>query len=517
MSASKTIGRAAAVVSLGILLSRVLGYGRTLILAALLGVSADSDLYVAAFFIPDLLFFLMAGGYLSITLVPLLTDRMESGGLEDARRAFTAVFRVVVGLMVVLTLILIAFAGPLTRAVFPEFSGDELARLVNMMRITFTSQVFFVAGTMLMASQYASRRFLIPTLAPLLYNLGIIAGGLIGAMVGDPTPESFLWGGLAGAVVGNFGIQVIGSRRAGFGLASGVPMRHPVIRAYFVLALPLMIGQSAVALDEQWPRVFGQFAGDGASSALYYARILNMLPVGVIAQAAGVAAFPFLAGLFSAGKLGEMRATVLRSVRSTVAIGGLAAALVVTMAFPLVRVAYQWGAFGSTNTDSVARLLVYYALSIPFWAAHQVYTRAFYAQKRMWTPVLIGTAVTAIVIPMLFFAVNRFGASGVAVGSTIGVALYTVAIATAWHRHSDPNELSDLFGSLARTLAASVTAGAGALIGLEIASRLMSGRLLPSVVAGALGGLLYLAAGRLLKMSELDPIWSRLGRASSPR
>ena len=517
MGESNSIGKAAAVVSVGILLSRVLGYGRTLILAALLGVSTDSDLYVDAFFIPDMLFFLMAGGYLSITLVPLLTDRLQSEGEEGARRAFTAVFRVVVGLTVVVTLVLLAVARPLTEGVFPSVTGGDLTRLVSMMRVTFVSQVFFIAGTLLMASQYTKRRFLTPTLAPLVYNLGIIGGGVVGAIAGDPSPESFVWGGLVGAIVGNFGIQWLGSRRAGFALTRPVPLRHPVIRDYFVLALPLMIGQSAVALDEQWPRVFGQFAGDGGESALYYARILNMVPVGVIAQAAGVAAFPFLAELFSAGKLDELRATVLRSVRSAVAIGGLALALIVAASVPLVRIAYQWGAFESSNTDLVSRLLMIYAISIPFWAAHQVYTRAFYAEKRMWTPVLIGTAVTIVLVPLLFLSVDRYGAPGVASMSTLGVAAYTIAIATAWHRRGSREEGRTLIASLARTVTASMaaafTAGGVIAAGVILGTSLLG----TSTLAGLVGIATYLAVAKAVKMSELDPLWAMLGRVISRR
>lgn len=517
MSESKTIGRAAAIVSVGILLSRVLGYARTLILAGLLGVSTESDLYVAAFFIPDLLFFLMAGGYLSITLVPLLTDRLQSDGPEAAKRAFTAVFRVVVGLMIAITIGLLVAAQPITEAVFPKFAGADLERLVGMMRVTFVSQIFFVAGTLLMASQYAKRRFLTPTLAPLVYNLGIITGGVVGAVAGDPSPESFIWGGLVGAIVGNFAIQLVGSHRAGFGLTRAVPLRHPVIRDYFVLALPLMIGQSAVALDEQWPRIFGQFAGQGGLSALYYARILNMLPVGVIAQAAGVAAFPFLAGLFSAGRIPEMRDTVLRSARSAVAIGGLAMALVVAASFPLVRIAYQWGAFDNNDTDLVSRLLTIYALSIPFWAAHQVYTRAFYAQKRMWTPVLIGTAVTVVLVPLLFLGVNLYGAPGVAAISTLGVAVYTIAIAVAWHRHGPREESRALMASLARTAAASFVAAfaAGGIIAAGVI--LGPNLLITSTAAGLVGAAAYLTTGRMLKMSELDPLWDRVRAITSRR
>jgi putative peptidoglycan lipid II flippase len=290
-------------------------------------------------------------------------------------------------------------------------------------------------------------------------------------------------------------------------------MRHPAVRAYFLLALPLMVGQSAVALDEQWPRYFGQFVGSGAQSSLYYARILNMLPVGVIAQAAGVAAFPFLAGLFSAGKSAEMRAVVVRSVRATVAVAGLASALVIVMAFPLVRIAFQWGAFERGDTDAVSRLLVFYAFSIPFWAAHQVYTRAFYAQQRMWTPVVIGSVITAAVIPSMFYAVDRFGASGIAVVSTISIALYTVAIAAAWHWGHVRSEGPEVGRSLARTFASAAVAGGAAAVTLATTAGIA--RIWSSLFAGAIGAVAYIAVGRSLVMSELDPVLDRIRRSGA--
>jgi putative peptidoglycan lipid II flippase len=506
MTGSKTIGRAALVVSIGVLLSRVLGYVRTLILAGLLGVGADTDLYAAAFTIPDILFFLMAGGYLSITLVPLLAGHVQSGDRQAAGAAFTAVFRVVVGAMVILTLVLIAAAHPITAAVFPEISGESLDRLVAMMRVTFASQVFFMAGTMFMAAQYAHRRFLIPTLAPLIYNVGIIFGGLVGARLGDPSPESFIWGGFAGAAIGNFAIQMWGARRSGVWFTRRAGLWPPVVTEYFTLAFPLMIGQSAVALDESWPRIFGQFAGEEAISELYFARTLNMLPVGVIAQAAGVAAYPFLAGLVAEGNVEQFRATVVRSVRAAIAVGGLAAGLVIALSVPIVGAAFEYGRFDADDTLAVGELLAIFAITIPFWAANQVYTRAFYAQRRMWPPVIIGTLVTVAVVPILWFGVNRLGAPGVALGSTIGLVLYTLVIAVTWHRSGTSGR--PVLGVAVKALAATALAGATAF-GVAM---LLDGSLavVRGMVAAPAGAVVYLVVGRLLGLQETAAVAKRL-------
>lgn len=505
---SRSIGRAALLVSVGVLLSRVLGYARTLVLGSLLGVGAESALYATAFTLPDILFFLMAGGYLSITLVPLLAGHLEAGDRHAAGRAFTAVFRVVVGLMVVLTAVLVAAAEPVTAAVFPEIGGADLDRLTGMMRVTFGSQVFFLAGTLFMAVQYAHKRFLVPTMAPLIYNIGIIAGGLVGAIGGEPRPEAFIWGGFVGAGIGNFALQAWGARRAGVWFEAGTPWGGRPLRDYFALALPLMIGQSAVALDESWPRIFGQFAGTEAISRLFFARTLNMLPVGMIAQAAGVAAYPFLAGLVASGSLDQYRATVIRSVRASIAVAGAAAAVVIPLAGPIVATAFQYGEFDAADTASVGPLLAIYAVSIPFWAAHQVYTRSFYAQRRMWTPVVIGTAVTTVVVPVLWFGVQRWGAAGVAGGSTFGVALYTAAIGLAWHRSE--GGLADVGAVVTRALAATLVAAAATLGVAALAADLVPiGR---GVVAAPVGIVVYLVAGRLLGLEEIEAVIRRLRR-----
>lgn len=173
------MGRAALIVSGGILLSRVLGFAREVALAGLLGRSIEADLYQHAFAIPDFLFFLMAGGYLTITFVPIISRHLAEGNPQEANRSFTAVLKVVGGAMLVVTAITFILARPIAEKVFAEVSADHMDDLVRLIRIILPAQFFFVIGSLLMAVQYAHRRFVIPTLAPLIYNVGIIAGGLI--------------------------------------------------------------------------------------------------------------------------------------------------------------------------------------------------------------------------------------------------------------------------------------------------------------------------------------------------
>lgn len=502
---SSTLGRAALVVSGGILASRILGFLRDVVLAGLLGRTIEADLYQAAFTIPDFLFFLMAGGYLTITFVPIMSRYLASGDIAEANRSFTAVARVVAGLTLVATVIALIAARPITERVFPRIPPERIPELVSLVRIILPAQFFFVLGSLLMAVQYSHRRFLIPSLAPLIYNVAIIAGGLVSWAMDDPGPAGFVWGALAGAVTGNFGLQWWGARRLGTRLQAKVPLRHPSVPEYFTLALPLMIGQSAIALDEVFVRVFGQLGGVGDISGLTYARRVNMVPVGVIAQAAGVASYPFLAGLFAEGKLEAMRATVARAVRSSLVVAGLGAAGVVGLALPIVQIAFQRGEFNPGDTAATSGLLAIYGLSVPMWAAHQVYTRGFYAQRRMWLPVGIGTAITVLAIPLYLAGGSMLGAAGVAWASVAVMAVYAVAIGWWWHRTVP---LGEVGATLGRMMAAAVPSG---LAGWGVTRWLMDGEPGSTPLAAAVllgGGLLtvavYWGVLRLAGAPELD-------------
>jgi putative peptidoglycan lipid II flippase len=446
------------VVSAGILASRVLGMLRNVALAGLLGNTLEGDTFQAAFVIPDVLFYLMAGGYLTVTFIPILTRHLVRGDEEEGNRAFAAVFRPVAIAMVLLTVLAMIFAESLTDLVYPRFDSSQAAEVVRLTRIVLPAQIFFVLGSLWMAVQYAHQRFAIPAVAPVVYNLGIIAGGLISWATGSASAAGFAWGAVGGAFVGNFALQWYGAHRAGFRWVRGVPVRHPALREYLVLAVPLMLGQSIAVLDEQFVRLFGQLTDEGGISALTYARRLNMLPVGVIAQTAGVAAYPFLARLAEEGKLRELAATVTKTIRYTFFVSAPVVAAVLALSLPAVRVVYERGEFGPQDTVLTATALIFYGLSIPAWGAHQIYARAFYARRQMWTPVIIGTVGTGAAVGVYWW-LSRYDEAGFALASTVAMALYTVALAVAWHWRTDRAGVSTILSSVARSgLSAAVAA-----------------------------------------------------------
>ena len=380
-SLNRRMGVAAAVVSGGVLLSRLLGQLREMIFAGMLGADAVTDQYVAAFRIPDFLNYLLAGGFLAITFIPIFSRYLANDDEDGGWEALTAIVRPVALGIAILAVVGWALAPAAIELIYPEFTTDQVTATVRLTRIVLPAQVFFVVGALFSAVQYAKGVFTIPTLAPIVYNAGIIIGGVVFALAtGEADPEGFIWGALVGAFLGNFALQWWGARRVGMRFSSGTNWRHPALRKYIAIAVPLMVGQSIVVLDETFMSVFGDLAGDGAQTRLQYARRTMFVPVGVIAQAAAVAAYPFLARLFAEGQKRRMADTVDRALRWVLALSIGAAALVAAMSLPIVRLLFERYEFLPADTEDTAGALFFLALAIPVWGGLQVLTRAFYAR-----------------------------------------------------------------------------------------------------------------------------------------
>lgn len=460
------VGAAAVVVASGILLSRVLGIIRDIIFASMLGADGVTDEYVAAFRIPDFANYLLAGGFLTITFIPIFAKYIADNDEDEAWFGFTSIIR---WLAIAITgLIAVAWVATpaIINALYPSFTESQIDSTIELTRVVLPAQFAFVVGAMFAAVQYTKGSFTIPTLAPVIYNLGIIIGGVAyAAATGEAEPAGFIWGALVGAFIGNFALQAWGARRVGMRFEWSAAWKHPAVKAYVIIALPLMLGQSIVALDETFMSIFGAMVGEGTATELQYARRTMFVPVGVIAQAAAVAAYPTLARLFAEGNKQQLFATVNRALKYVLVLSIGATAVAIAMSLPIIRVLFERGEFLPESTSAAASALVMYAFAIPIWGALQIITRAFYARREMWTPVVVGSIVTIIAIPTYLLLQDRYGIEGVALGSVVSLGIYTTLLMVLWYRPADARPgLSAVLVSAGRAIPLAVPAGFGAFI-----------------------------------------------------
>jgi putative peptidoglycan lipid II flippase len=216
------------------------------------------------------------------------------------------------------------------------------------------------------------------------------------------------------------------------------------MKRFLLVALPLMLGQSVVMLNEQFVRIFGSMAGEGAVSLLSYARRIAQVPVGIVAQAAGAASYPFLAKLLAQNDREAFDNTLRAALRGTLVLIIPLSAWMIAAAGPTLACIFQGGRFGAEHTLASTPLLQIMLLAVPLWAVQQMVGRAFYAHGDTLTPALSGTAVTLVSLPCFFWAAPRFGAVGVAWMTFAGVLAYIVLILGIWLRRQSGAALSGI-------------------------------------------------------------------------
>jgi putative peptidoglycan lipid II flippase len=471
----------AAVLAGSVALSRVLGFAREAVLSRVLGAGVEADAYRAAFLLPDLLNYFLAGGALSIAFIPFYTRLWKREGDAAANRFLAVVFGTTGALAVAATLVLWVGARPLVIFQFPRFAPEQIELTAHLTRILLPAQIFFITGGVLRGVLMARGHFWSQSLAPVVYNLAIIACGLaFGTRVGA---EGFAWGALLGAVAGAFGTAWLEIRGVPeVRLSARIALRDPALLAYLAAVLPLVAGVTLGTADDWFGRWFGGLLGAGAIASLGYARQLMMLPVGIVGQSIATAALPTLAHHASEGRDADLHEALLRALRLGLSLACLAAAASYVFAAPLVTLIYQGGRFTAADSARVALLLQVFAFAVPGWIAQQIAVRGFYARGDTWRPMWIGTAVAVGAAALYYVLGNWIGIVGLAIASVAGMvanAVATVALLRVWHG-------GPALGPLTRTIGRAVAISAVA--GLAAAA-------IPPLAAGRWGALLDLALG----------------------
>ncbi len=509
------MGMAAVIMSVSIMLSRFMGLLRDKVISWQFGASGEADLYFTAFVIPDFINYLLAGGYVSITLMPLLSKRFADDE-ADAWRFFSSIFWWALSAVTLLSLLAFIYAKPLAHLVAPGFDAEQIQRLTFFLRIILPAQIFFVSGACFSALLYLRKQFVVPALTPLIYNGFIILCGLALPYLGlAHGMEGFCYGVSLGAAFGAFILPYMAAAKGG--ITIHFIGRHALMKRFLLIALPLMLGQSVVMLNEQFLRIFGSLVGDGAISLLSYARRISQVPVGMIGQAVAVASYPFLTSLAAQNKQQEFAATLrMASNNSTIILLPLSAWMIAA-AVPTMGFVFEGGSFLLNDTMASAPLLQLMLLAVPLWGVQMVLGRGFYALGDTLTPALSGTAVTVVSLPF-FYICLPLGSFGIALVSFLGVLAYIIIIMLIWRKRQGSAAFTGLWNIVWQGISVSLAAG---LVAWWVSDKTLAiSTTLPSVwpYVLALGTsfvaftLIYMGAAQLIFPQLTKPLWARLNK-----
>jgi len=409
-----------------VMLSRVIGYLREAYIAWAFGAGLNTDAYVGAFNLPDFLNYILAGGTASITFISIYTRHTSKGRNKEAQDAFNSTITIMTAVVCLGTVLLEIFTPQLERLIFPHFSADQLQLCVYLTRILLPGQIFFYAGGIVSAVLFSRRMFLYPAFSPILYNLFIILGGVVGSRRFGIA--SLAYGALVGAFVGPFLINAIGAARDGLGYRFNFDWHNPEFREWVRLSIPLMLGVSLVSADDWILRYFAS-GGAGDITRLNYAKRLFAVPISILGQATGQASMPFFARLFGEGRRKDFADTVNGSVYRISAASFLSAAWMMPAALPLIDLVYRRGRFNFQDSRETAVYFFWFALSLALWSAQALYARAFYAAGDTLTPMIASTMIVLASLPVYSAFFHHLGVTGLAIASDVGILMHTVALA----------------------------------------------------------------------------------------
>lgn len=418
---TKTIAGGAMVIGALSLTSRLVGLLRDRIFASTFGAGDTLDVYYAAFRIPDTVFALLVMGALSASFIPVFM-KYYSGGMLDGLGAWKFTNRMlwlIAGGYLLVAIFGIAFADPLSGLIAPGFSAFKQSHVVAFMRVMFLAQFFLAISTVFGSVLQATKRFLLFSLAPIFYNVGIIMGALV--LVDWMGPIGLAWGVVSGALL-HVLVSAYGMKDLGYRFERPRCLLDPDTQTALSLMGPRVLGLGVAQIQFIILSIIASGLAAGSVASFQLAFNLQFFPVGILGVSYAIAVFPVLSEQVHAKNLDAFRTSFATTMRQLLYFVIPATILFLLLRAQIVRVVLGGGVFGWNETILVADTLAFFSLSFFAQSMNYILVRGLFAFKDSVTPLVVGT-ITAIV---MVFAALSFGKTYGVVGLAMAFSLTSI-------------------------------------------------------------------------------------------
>jgi putative peptidoglycan lipid II flippase len=517
------VARNTAIFSIATGISRLVGLVREIVFASYFGTTAFSSAYTIAFLVPNLVAQLFAQSALSAAFVPVFTDLLQKGRRQEAVRLASTLFWIMLIGLGALTAFFILVAG----FVMPLFIAPKLvpqsALTVGLARVLFPVILLLGLNGLLVGVLQTYDHFTIPAISPALWNAVIIVLLVVLAphFHGEDEIYAFAIGVLAATVV-QLLLAFGALSRIDFRLRVQIDWHDPRIRQVFMLMLPVTIGLGIVNLDQLINSAFGGLVSPEAPRAIENGFRVYMLPQGMFSVAVATVLFPALSRMASNRDPGAMRRAVGNGMRQINLMLIPAAAFMIALPTPIVKLLFERGEFNARSTHLVSIALFWFAFSLPFGGINLLLTRTFFAVQRPWIPTRL--AATNIVVDIVV-SVALYKPLGIA-GLILGTIAANVVMTGLQLQRLRAGLNGRLEGAQTIMITARIVLASALLAGVswavwKLLDELLGGSLPAEIVslgaAGVAGLLVYARAVLAMRIPEAHQVGSlvraRLGRA----
>jgi putative peptidoglycan lipid II flippase len=503
------LARSTALFSVATTFSRVAGLVREVFAASYFGVRPAMSAFTIAFQVPNLVRSLFADAAIQAAFVPVFTEQLEKGNKREAFRLASTLIYLVTLVLGLLTALFILVAPVLV----PVFVGAKVPHglTVSLSQLLFPILVLLGTTGMVVGILNSYNRFAAFAISPFFWNVAIIVVLVLLAPAFSQHDRIYAYaiGVLVGTVI-QLAIPAWDLRHTPFRLLRVFDWRSLQVRRVFVLMLPVTLSLGLINFDLLVNSLIGALVSGDAPAAIDKAFRIYMLPQGIFAVAVTTVLFPTLARLAARRDYNDLRATMASGMRQITLLLIPAAAAILVLSVPMVRLVYQRGEFSAHDTELVATALFWFSFSLPFNGLYLLMTRTFFSLQRPWIPTAISGVNLVIDVIASFALYKPFGIGGVVAATGIATVAGVGAQAVILRRHLGRLELGRFVWTTSRVaLAAAALAAAsyGVWFALDDALGRSFGAQVVSLVGGlATGAVVYAVAVTLLRIPEVGQI-----------
>ena len=507
MDDKQHITKAAGLMSIATFISRILGYMKDMILAKFFGATGVADTFFVAFRIPNLLRELFAEGSMSSALIPVLTEYQTKQGMRETERLVRITFTFIL-IFVGLTCSLgIIFAPTIVTVIAPGFLNipEKFSLTVLLTRVMFPFLLFISLAALAMGALNTRRVFFVPSLAPAMLNITIIAMVII--LV--PRMEQPIIAVALGVALGGFiqfAFQIPFLFKNGYSMLPEYNFGHPGLKKMSILILPATMGMAVSQINIFVSTILASFLPEGSITYLYYSMRLIQFPIGVFGVAMGMAVLPTLSEHAVKGEFGKLSDDFSFALRLLFFITVPAMIGLISLREPIVNILFQRGKFDYTATVGTAHALLFYSMGIWCIVGSRVITASFYSMQDTKTPVKVAMIALVANITLSIILMNPLKHGGLALANSIASGLNFTLLFLFLRKKLERIDTKRVLRSFAKTIFASSVMGliGGMLLRSEIwhvhSNTLNKVFYLSGTIAICIG--LYLILSYLLKSEE---------------
>lgn len=506
----ENIQKATVIVMFTLFLSRILGFVREMIVARVYGRNYVTDSFIAAFTIPDVMFYLLVGGALSSGFMPVFNSYVAKEDEDGAWKAANTFITVAIIFIIIFNILGITFARYLVPIVASGLAQNKEALILTtkLTRIMFSAVTFTVLAGLTRGVLNSYKIFTSPSIGPVLYNIGMILGALLlGKKLG-------IYGMAIGVIVGavmNFAVQVPDFKRVGKRFKFELELQNEGYKKMLRLMGPAIIGLSISQVNLVVNQNIASVLDEGSITALRYANRIMLLPLGIFAMGIATTIFPVLNTQIAKKEYSSFKDTLSLGLRTVMFITIPSTVGMIVLNQPIVRLLFRTGKFTESDVKVTAFALAFYSLAVVGQSAVQIITRGFYAIQDTKTPVKIGalTVIINIILNLIFVRSSKLAIGGIALSYSVTSIINMLLLYKKLSKKLNGLRVSeDIKASIKSTIASFVMGGAAFIISRTIEFKFgIDSKLIQLIDIGisiTVAIIIYFVVAYILKMPEMD-------------